>query len=190
MYSRTCNAVFGKNEAGGTDFISVGDISTDFTAMSNYSPIQAMIDRQTEVWRRNQEAYIAAWEAAINSWLKHSQEAIAAAAETAEEAARCPDLVALAELQQRWFAGALSRLTADMTALAENAMTLSRRSLSAAAAFSPEAAAGGPDPAGNGAWAVAPSAATAKAEAQTAASAKPNPKRTGQPSGVSRSAAK
>ena len=60
MYSRTCNAVFGKNEAGGTDFISVGDISTDFTAMSNYSPIQAMIDRQAEVWRRNQEAYIAA----------------------------------------------------------------------------------------------------------------------------------
>jgi hypothetical protein len=135
--------------------------------MSNYSPIQAMIDRQAEVWRRNQEAYIAAWEAMVNSWLKHSQESMAAAAETAEQATRCNDLVALAELQQKWFAGALNRLTADMTALAENAMTLSQRSLSTVVELSPEAAPGDePDSAKNGAWAIVP---TAKKEAAASA---------------------
>jgi hypothetical protein len=141
------------------------DNSTDFKAMSNYSPIQAMIDRQADVWRRNQEAYVAAWEATVNSWLRHGQEAIAAAAETAEQASRCRDLVALAELQQQWFAGALTRLTADMTALAENAMTLSQRSLSVVAAFADEAGAPSEsEPAGNHAWAIAPSEGKAKAE--------------------------
>src|SRR5690349_21461335 len=97
---------------------------SETSGISNYSPLQAMIERQAEVWQRNQEAYLAAWEATMKSWLGRNEENMAAAAETAQQAARCNDLAALIALQQQWFAGALTRLTADMTALAENAMAL------------------------------------------------------------------
>jgi hypothetical protein len=160
--------------------------------MSNYSPIQAMIDRQAEVWRRNQEAYLAAWEATVNSWLKHSQEAIAAAAETAEQASRCNDLGTLAELQQEWFAGALARLTADMTALAENAMTLSQRSLGAVAALSEEPGTPpGSEAANNGAWAITSGEKKAQAEAplRALAGARMNARRSGQSSAPPRPSA-
>jgi len=153
--------------------------------MSNYSPFQALIDRQAEVWRRNQEAYLAAWEATVSSWLKRSQESLAAASETAQAATRCNDLAALAELQQKWIAGALARLTEDMTAPAENAMALSQHSFSSVSALAEEMK-DAPE-LDKLAWAIAPNPAKPPAdEAAPHAAAKPVGRRPAQPAGTGR----
>jgi hypothetical protein len=94
---------------------------------TNFAPMRAMIARQADVWRQNQDAYLAAWETTASGWFKHRREGIAEAADAAQKAAHCNDLATFAELQVNWFAGAFNRLTADVMTLTDNVMSLSQR---------------------------------------------------------------
>jgi hypothetical protein len=96
---------------------------------TQFAPMRAMIARQADVWRQNQDAYLAAWETTASGWFKHRREGIAEAADAAQKAAHCNDLAAFAELQLNWFASAFNRLTADVMTLTENAMSLSQRNI-------------------------------------------------------------
>jgi hypothetical protein len=97
---------------------------------TNFAPMRAMIARQADVWRQNQDAYLAAWETTTRGWFKHRHEGIADAADAAQKAAHCNDLATFAELQVNWFASAFNRLSADMMTLTENVMSLSQRNIS------------------------------------------------------------